>query len=145
MKFQTHFSECTCYLLLHFNLKLLWSVSALFYWVLIFIINISRFYNGLNHPPGSNSFYFNRNVIEGSHEMYNCYVFLTFRSFFSKYTFLRLRHFISLSTYPINSILSVLFSISHKIYVLMNHIFVLATDALVIEKLPFSYFRGNHS
>ena len=59
--------------------------------------------------------------------------------------FLRLQHFISLSTYPINSVLSVLFSVSHKIYVLMNHIFVLATDALVIEKLPFSYFRGNHS
>ena len=144
MKFQTHFSECTCYLLLHFNLKLggllLPCFTEFSYLPLTFLDFIT-----LDHPPGSNSFYFNRNVIEDSNEMYNCYVFLTFRSFFSKYTFLRLRHFISLSTYPINSILSVLVSISHKIYVLMNHIFVLATDALVIEKLPFSYFRGNHS
>ena len=34
-----------------------------------FIIDISRFYNGLNHPRGSASFYFNRNIIEGTHEI----------------------------------------------------------------------------
>ena len=32
---------------------------------------------------------------------------------------------------------------SNKSHVLIKHIFVLATDAMVTEKLSFSYFRGN--
>ena len=32
---------------------------------------------------------------------------------------------------------------SNKIHVLIEHIFVLATDAMVTEKLSFSYFHGN--
>ena len=36
---------------------------------LTFIIDIPRFHNVLNHPRGPTSFYFNKNIIEGSHEI----------------------------------------------------------------------------
>ena len=110
---------------------------------LTFIVDISRFYNVLNHHRGSTSFYFNRNIIEGSREIVMYIVmFFNFWSFFWKYTFLRLQRFISTSTYPSTQFYECLFA-SNKIHVLIKHIFVLATDAMVTEKLSFSYFHGN--
>ena len=70
-----------------------------------------------------------------------CYVFLTFGSFLSKYTFLRLQHFIPPRAYPIN-LSGTLYLI--KFLFLIKHIFLLATVTMITEKLPFSYVHSNH-
>ena len=33
------------------------------------------FQNEFNHPCSSSGFYLKREIVEGTHEMYNCYVF----------------------------------------------------------------------
>ena len=72
---------------------------------------------------------------------YEILCFLTFE-FFSKCTFLRLRHFISCSTYPFNSFFS------EVVWIYKNHVFdeaffLLAIVAMITEKMYFSYFHGN--
>ena len=67
--------------------------------------------------------------------------FSTF-GFFSKCTFLRLQHFICPSTYPINSIFSVVVCI-YKIRVFDEVFFLLAIVAMITEKMYFSYLHGN--
>ena len=59
---------------------------------------------------------------------------------FLKCTFLRLRHFISSSIYPINSIF---FSGSIKNHVSDETFSLLAIVAMITEKMYFSYFYGN--
>ena len=72
---------------------------------------------------------------------YEIAMFLNF-GFFSKCIFFRLRDFVSPSTYPINSIFSVVVCI-YKNHDFDEVFFVFAIVAMVSEKMYFSYFRGN--
>ena len=65
--------------------------------------------------------------------------FLTF-GFFSRCTFLSLEHFISPTTYPFKSVLSVVLCI-YKIHVFDEALFLLAIVAMITEKMSFSYFH----
>ena len=62
--------------------------------------------------------------------------------FFPKCTFLRLLHFISPTTYPMNSIFSVVLCI-YKIHVFDEAFFLLAIVTIITKKMSFSYFHGN--
>ena len=58
---------------------------------------------------------------------------------FSKYSFLRLRHFISPSTDPLHSFFSVVVCI-YKIHVFDEAFFLLAIVATITEKMSFFLF-----
>ena len=65
------------------------------------ITDISSF-QGLKNTCCSTGCYFKNKVVVSSHEMQIC--FLTFRHFFPKCTFLKLRQFLSLSTYLLSAV-----------------------------------------
>ena len=71
----------------------------------------------------------------------NLLCFLTF-GFFPKCISLKLRHFISPSTYLIKSIFSVVVCIYNN-HVFDEAFFLLAIVAMIAEKLYCSYFHGN--
>ena len=81
-------------------------------------------------------------IVESCHGMLNCYA-LTFAPFFKKFTFLRLRYFISPCTDPINQIFPVVVK-SIRFKFLMKLFFLVGAVAMITEKLCFSYFHGNH-
>ena len=70
-------------------------------------------------------------------------IFLTFVIFFKKLTFLRLWHFISPYSDPMNSIFAVVDRIS-KIQFLKKFFSHVATVATITEKLTFFCLHGNH-
>ena len=108
-----------------------------------FMADISRFYNVLSHRHGSTSFYFNRNIMEGSIK-FSCKLlcFLTYGLFSENIHFWGCNIFYRQVLIQSTQFYECLFA-SNKIHVLIKHIFVLATDAMVTEKLSFSYFHGN--
>ena len=70
-------------------------------------------------------------------------IFLTFVIFFKKLTFLRLWHFISPYSDPMNSIFAVVDRIS-KIQFLKKFFSHVAAVATITEKLTFFCLHGNH-
>ena len=126
LKLQTHFSQTIIFICCNIFSKNLVICCILNIWVVTcIIIYIFSFQNGLNHPCSSTSFYFQGKIVEVSREIWNFCVFLILE-FFSKCTFLRLRHFISPSTYPINSI-----------FLLVVCIFKNTIVAMMTEKMYF--------
>ena len=70
-------------------------------------------------------------------------MFLTFAPFFSKFTFSRLQYFMSPQTDSIRPSLALVVGI-YKIQVFDKAFFLVATIAMITEKLPFCYFYSNH-
>ena len=101
--------------------------------VLRFIIYVCSFQNGLNEPCSSTSFHFMSKI---------AMFFLSLTPFFSKYTFLRLRHFVSTCNDTINPIFQwqskyIRFKFQMKYFLLIT------TVGLVSEKKLF-FFHSNY-